>query len=98
MYEIDLCFKLALVAAGLTKFGSIIASFNSLLRTQLSSGFDWNEEGEAEQNNKREHESDDESSDSETETSMQVRGTDRGERVGATSMGEWGGLIAHSYI
>ena len=43
--------------------------------SQLSSGFDWSEEGntgEKTQNNKREHEDDDESSDSETEVSEQV--------------------------
>lgn len=42
---------------------------------QLSSGFDWSEEGnlgEKSQNNKREHEDDDESSESETEASSQV--------------------------
>ncbi|KAJ7376225.1 hypothetical protein OS493_036048 [Desmophyllum pertusum] len=45
---------------------------NGVPRLQLSSGFDWNEEGEKPQNNKREHESDDESSESETEASSQV--------------------------
>jgi len=39
--------------------------------SQLSSGFDWSEEGKA-QNNKRQREDDDESSDSETEVSEQV--------------------------
>ena len=43
--------------------------------SQLSSGFDWSEEGsvgEKTQNNKRQHEDDDESNDSETEVSEQV--------------------------
>ncbi|KAL9983734.1 hypothetical protein ACROYT_G005955 [Oculina patagonica] len=48
---------------------------NGVPRLQLSSGFDWSEEGnirEKSQNNKREHEEDDESSESETEASSQV--------------------------
>lgn len=43
--------------------------------SQLSSGFDWSEEGsfgEKAKNNKREHEDEDESSESETEVSEQV--------------------------
>ena len=42
---------------------------------QLSSGFEWSEEGnlgEKSQNNKREREDDDESNESETEASSQV--------------------------
>lgn len=49
--------------------------------SQLSSGFDWSEEGsvgEKTQNNKRQREDDDESSDSETEVSEQVMHACRG--------------------